>query len=273
MAEFLIDHDYHIHSYISPCSGDPGQTPAYIAKYAADHGITDICLTDHFWDERARSRRDLGFYRDQTVARISEALPLPQQPGVRFSFGCEADLDRDMVLGMTPEHYDTFDFINVAISHLHFPGLTADEVDYASEECIADLWVRRFEAVLESDLPHKKVGFAHITCILMPQEANLDETKIIDLIPDSVYRELFRRAAALGAGIELNHDAFTPNDEKMLHMLRPYRIAKESGCRFFLGSDAHGRDEFYPEGRAFRRAVALLGLTDADRYRIPEHHS
>ena len=78
MAEFLIDHDYHIHSYISPCSGDPGQTPAYIAKYAADHGITDICLTDHFWDERARSTVICMSVCDSRD--LSESLPWQDPP-------------------------------------------------------------------------------------------------------------------------------------------------------------------------------------------------
>ena len=70
MSDFSLNHDYHIHSYISPCSGDPEQTPEFIAKYATDHNLSDICLTDHFWDETVSSKRDLGFYREQTFARI-----------------------------------------------------------------------------------------------------------------------------------------------------------------------------------------------------------
>ena len=178
-------------------------------------------------------------------------------------------MDRDMILGISPERCDSFDFINIAISHLHFPGLTADESDYASEERIADLWVRRLDAVLSMDIPFYKVGIAHMTCILLPSNTNADEAKIIDMIPDSVFSELFECAAGLGVGIELNTDAFTPSDEKMEHMLRPYRIAKDCHCRFYLGSDAHSRDEFCGDKRAFKRAVSLLGLTDADRYRIP----
>ena len=42
---FQFDHDYHIHSYISPCSSDPQQTPENILKYAQANGLKEIVLT------------------------------------------------------------------------------------------------------------------------------------------------------------------------------------------------------------------------------------
>ena len=49
--KFTYDHDLHIHSSVSPCGGDPAQTPGRILQYAADNGLKTICVTDHYWDD------------------------------------------------------------------------------------------------------------------------------------------------------------------------------------------------------------------------------
>ena len=46
--KYIIDHDLHIHSCLSACSGNPAQTPAAILNYARANGFKHICLTDHF---------------------------------------------------------------------------------------------------------------------------------------------------------------------------------------------------------------------------------
>ena len=48
---YKIDHDYHIHTRLSLCSEDDGQTPAAILELAKRRNLKKICLTDHFWDE------------------------------------------------------------------------------------------------------------------------------------------------------------------------------------------------------------------------------
>lgn len=46
--KFKIDHDLHIHSYISECSSDVLQTADRILQYAKDNHLSTVCLTDHF---------------------------------------------------------------------------------------------------------------------------------------------------------------------------------------------------------------------------------
>ena len=36
---FVVDHDYHIHSYLSLCSHDDEHTPARILQYAKELGL------------------------------------------------------------------------------------------------------------------------------------------------------------------------------------------------------------------------------------------
>lgn len=59
----FVDHDFHIHSYLSPCSGAEGvtQTAENILKYAEENGFNTICVTDHYWDETVPSR--VGMWR------------------------------------------------------------------------------------------------------------------------------------------------------------------------------------------------------------------
>lgn len=266
--KFQLNHDYHIHSFISPCSDDPEQVPDRIFKYALDNGLNEICLTDHHWDESVAADDIPGFYKESSFERISSALPLPQSDKVKFRFGCETELDKNMVLGIAPDHFDRFDFVIIPTTHMHMTGFTVAEKDYSSEERMSELWVERISRVLDMDLPFEKIGFAHLTCILMPSEYKLNEIKVLDSVPDDVLREIFATAAKKGAGIELNYDAISGDEDYRASSLRYYRIAKECGCKFYAGSDAHGTGDFL--FHPYERTVNLLGLEETDRYFIPE---
>ena len=49
--KYQIDHDLHIHSFLSTCAKNPEQTPRRILSQAQEAGLTTLCLTNHFWDE------------------------------------------------------------------------------------------------------------------------------------------------------------------------------------------------------------------------------
>jgi len=49
-------------------------------------------------------------------------------------------------------------------------------------------------------------------------------------------------------------------------MLRPYRIAKEMGCKFFLGSDAHTPEVFGRAAKKFNDIIEMLELTEEDKF-------
>jgi hypothetical protein len=143
-------------------------------------------------------------------------------------------------------------------------GFTAEEEDYDYPERFASHWVRRFGAVLDMKLPFNKVGIAHLTCnCLAPGGRYLD---ILQMIPDEEMAYLFAKAAKLGAGIELNFEDMKFSDDEADIVLRPYRIAKKCGCKFYFGSDAHKPEVFEKVSGVFERAVDLLGLTEEDKF-------
>ena len=110
--QYILNHDLHIHSRLSSCSGDPTQTPEAILSSAKKNELNLICLTDHFWDEcvPGASRWYDTYHK---YSDISKALPLPSDPEVEFLFGCEVDMDKNGVIGISKEKYDLFDFIIV----------------------------------------------------------------------------------------------------------------------------------------------------------------
>ncbi|MBQ8814272.1 MAG: hypothetical protein IJZ85_07250 [Lachnospiraceae bacterium] len=260
---FLINHDLHIHSQLSSCCGDPEQTTARILRYAEDNDFTDICLTDHYWDEDVPGASK--WYMPQNTPHLMKALPLPQSDRVRFRFGCETEMDMRGTIGISEKRMELFDFIIIPTTHLHMAGFTINgDADVAER---ADAWVNRLDSVLNRDLPFEKIGIAHLTCALMagkrPAFSHID---VLRLISDETMRELFTLAAKREVGIELNFNVAKYDEETLDEMFRPYQIAKACGCKFYLGSDAHGIDQLLAAKENFRRIVARLGLTEEDRF-------
>ncbi len=269
MGKFKIDHDLHIHSQLSSCSSDPAQTTEAILAYAQSNGLRTICLTDHFWDSSVPGASE--WYKPQDFAHISQALPLPQAPGCRFLFGCEGDMDRNFTIGIAPETFAKFDFVIIPTPHLHMRGFTISEEDAEQPARRAELCVERFESLLDRPLPFGKIGLAHPTCPLLAGSGGgqhpLQYLDIIDLVPDETWGRLFTRAAHAGIGIELNILLKRLKDEdECRRVLRPYRIARECGCTFYLGSDAHTPAGLAGAIARFEAIVDALELEEKDKF-------
>ena len=264
--KYKIDHDYHIHSYLSTCSKDDLQTPENILNYAKKNGLHSICLTDHYWDSEVGGASK--WYMPQNYEHISLSLPLPKCKDVDFLFGCEGDMDKNCTIGIPQSRYDSFDFMIIPTTHLHMLGFTIDEQYKTDINEKSKLWVTRLDAVLNSNLPFKKIGIAHPACFLMMKYSRKDYIKLLDSIPDCEIERVFAKAASLGCGIELNYSDMSFSDNETDSVLRMFRWAKNCGCKFYLGSDAHTYTELNMTTDAFERAINILGLTENDKFHI-----
>lgn len=261
--KFKLDHDYHIHSQLSSCSSDPAQTAAYILQYGERNHYKSLCLTDHYWDERVPGASN--WYAPQNTAHIMESLPLPQGEHTKFYFGCETEMDKYFHIGISPETIEKLDFVIIPTTHLHMDGFTIDECDDNLERR-AELYVERLDKLLSMDLPFEKIGVAHLTCPLMARKHPGDHLIVLDSIEDSVYRELYGRMAKLGVGFELNFSISDCSAEDRERTLRPYRIAKEVGCKFYIGTDAHHNPGLDNAIERFTPIIDALDLQESDKF-------
>ena len=90
--------------------------------------------------------------------------------------------------------------------------------------------------------------------------------RCLSLIKDEDMKRLFAKAAKLGLGIELNVGAWELSESALPETIRPYRIAAECGCKFYLGSDAHAPDELNLANPA--RMAELLCLDETQKFKI-----
>ena len=261
--KYIVDHDLHIHTYLSLCSGDPEQTPARIVQYAKEKELSTVCLTDHYWDESIPGASE--WYQKSNYARIRESLSFMPPRDVTFLFGCETEMDKHFRLGIGEKMLSRFDFIVVPTTHLHMEGFTIDEKDFSADRR-AELYVKRLDALLSMSLPFEKIGIAHLTCPLIDPKGGA--LKVLNKISDGTLRELFLRVAEKGAGVELNFNASAYTGEELQSVLRPYRIAKEAGCRFYFGSDAHHPDKLLTAKSNFIRIATLLHLEEEDKFTV-----
>ena len=257
---FIVDHDIHIHSTISPCCHDENQTPQAILEYAVKNGYKKICLTNHLWDEAVESEAE--WHDGQRFSCLCSALPLPQAEGVDFLFGAEADMDYNFVLGVGEKALEKLDFITVPTTHMHLAGNTVREKIQTPEEAVP-LWFQRLYKLLEKDLPWHKIGIAPLTCghILKGKTA-----EVVKLLPENELYNVFSLCSQKGVGIELNVKTLAMSEEEKSIIMKPYFIAKDCGCKFYLGSDAHRVDALLDAKENFENVVTLLGLEEKDKF-------
>ena len=264
MKKYTFDHDFHIHSRLSSCSHDPEQSPEQILRYAEKEGLHTIVITDHFWDEKVEGASK--WYSKQNYPHISQSKPLPQSEGIRFLFGCETDMDKNLTLGCSRERMEELDFIVVPTTHFHMTNFTMSEEMLASPESRAEWWVKRIDALLAMDLPFHKIGLAHMTCPLIWKGDREKLLATVSAIPDHEMHRVFAKAAKLGIGIEINPGNMKYAEEEKDILLRPFRIAKEEGCKFYCGSDVHHPENFANVRQWIERGIDDLGLTEEDKF-------
>lgn len=259
---FTVDHDFHIHSTVSPCCHDEKQTPQAILEYGMKNGFKKICLTNHLWDESVESVAE--WHEAQRFSSLCSVLPLPQAEDIEFLFGAEADMDYNFTLGISPSTLEKLDFVAVPTTHMHLAGYTVKEKIQTPEEA-AELWFDRLFALLKKDLPWQKIGVAHLTCGHIFKNRT---EEVIRLLPEEKLYEAFSLCSQKGVGIELNMKTLAMTEEEKSILLRPYYIAKDCGCKFYLGSDAHKREALESAKENFENIVTLLGLEEKDKFII-----
>lgn len=236
-----IDHDLHMHSFLSRCCKTPWISfPENMIARAAAAGMKTIGFSDHMWDSAVPGAT--AWYAPQNfiyISQIRRLLP-PDTRGVRILFGCETEMRGDGAPCITPEVAAQFDFVLMPHSHLHIKGILPPSC--RTPQQIADFMVDRFLRSLELDyvtgIPHSFV----------PGNDQSLADQVVACISDRQLHDCFGRAAERRIGIEVTTNFFPslkPPDQRQYHdetYLRILTVARQVGCCFYLGSDAHNVD-------------------------------
>jgi histidinol phosphatase-like PHP family hydrolase len=262
-ADFLFS-DLHVHTNKSLCA--PRDTvPASYVPYCKDEGIRIIGISDHVYPEDMLAQ--YGYPEDKRVGRLLDLRPIlkedEERSGIRYLLGCEIDyFDCVGYPYISPEESVDFDYVLFASSHiLNYPHMYT-AYDLGSPDVLRRLTIERFIAACKLDYP-VPMGICHpLYPICSPHQA-----EIIDGMSDATLKELFSMAAEKHISIEIHACLYrkdTPHNEFGLsdHYLRILAAAKDCGCKFHMGSDAHEPRAFVGSHEKLRKAAELLHLTE-----------
>lgn len=234
----IIKHDIHIHSFLSACCPDKdNQVPEKIIKKAEQIGLETIGFADHCWANPAL--RPSSWYEPQNerqIIRLKNALA-SIETDLRVMVGIEAETVAPGQFGVTPEFAESLDYVLLSCSHFHMKDFVQGPTDN-QPKTVAEYLVTFFKSAINSGIPTSiahpflPFGFTEI----------FDDT--IKSISDSTFTELFSQAKENGIGIEITLSYF-PHGSGNWSLETPLRflsLAKDAGCKFTFGSDAHTLD-------------------------------
>ena len=235
-----IRHDLHIHTTCSPCCSDQMQTPDRILIECQRLGLRKIGLADHVWlraDHTPGEWRG-GAYSDLKKFRQRHTEETAGENHVTILYGCEADTLSPGVFSITKKFAQTVDYVIMAANHFHFRD-TVMQPSQITPQAIGDHMLKMFQATVRSGMadiiPH----------VFMPMGYWQYYESAVAAISDAQFIEVFSEAAAGNIAIELSPVYLPPpigSLRQTWHLDTPLRVlalAKQAGCRFTFGSDAH----------------------------------
>lgn len=259
MMQFPL-HDLHIHTNLSECSRDPLQTVENIVRYAAEHHIPTVGISNHVWDREIPGASDWYAPQDfDHILAIRRQIPSDLH-GVRLLIGAETEFAGGKI-ALTRAHRDELDYVLVPHSHIHMVGLVLPR-DRVTDRQVANYLVESF-----LDLVSRNFATA-IAHPFSPVGRTPENVKAItDCISDDAFAHCFSAAREHHAAIELNGSCFARewnNPDLMRGHERMFSIARDCGVTFTLGSDAHALDELGNVDLS-RRLANRLGIGE-DRF-------
>lgn len=255
-----IDHDLHIHTFLSSCCNDKRMFMENICKKELELGIKTICFTNHVWDKDVPCQDE--FYITQDISNSKKNLPLPQVDGMRVLFGCETEYIGGNKLGMTKKHFDEYDFVIIPINHFN-SFIRAGNIKTPLQA--AELIMIRLEQLITLDIPFEKVGIPHLNTTLAFEDV---QTEIIANMDETRMKNIFDFLAKKGTGIELNQSGFKQGWKKDEYAhLWYFRLAKKAGCKFYFCSDGHKISDI-DKLQYLNEPAEMLKLSENDIYTI-----
>ncbi len=267
-----VTHDFHLHTHLSLCAPDKTGTVENYIKSAKEQGIKKLGFAEHFWGSapgdpeyyKNVQMNPYNYYNTQNFEYISQKKPELEAAkgcGVELYFGCEAEYDPfTHGVAVTEELAEKFDFMIVTNSHTHMMMPKSSYLPYSKH---VEFMINAYEEIINSNVSKYITSMAHpFEAVACPYGYEL----LMNMISDDEYKRLFDKTANKGIAIEINTADLLGKPEwklETMQKIRMFRLAKECGCKFTFGSDAHILSEFEPYSKA-DSVADFLNLTQDD---------
>ena len=262
-----ITQNIHMHTSLSSCAVRDASVAGYVEDAVKSGEFKLLGFTDHLWDSDVPGCT--GWYRPQNVEHVLQLkkdLPASgEMNGVKLLFGCETEFINGGILCLTEEHAELFDYLLVPHSHCHMNVVMPRE--YADDpKKYAQFLMDSFMRLVNHPMAKKITIAAHP---FVAGTSHMRYNEIQSHIPNSYFYEAFAAAKEAEIAIEMNGSClvYLPEEEiPNCEYVRIFSIAKECGCRFTYGSDAHDH-RYGPDGRKLHLVEAFFdqcGITEAD---------
>lgn len=268
-----VNHDFHIHTNLSLCAPDKTGTVENYLISAKKHGLDKLGFANHFWGSEAGDSQYYktvkmnpeNYYLTQNYDYISQIKPELEKcrcEEVKFYFGAECEYDPfKKSIAVSKEHVESFDFLIVPNSHTH---MMMPKSFYEPYEKHIEFMFDAFYDIINCEFSKYITSIAHPFRAVAPP---YDRTILNKMITDDQYKRAFDAAANKNIAMEINVFPIvkeTPNDISTLDEdIRMFRLAKECGCKFTFGSDAHIISEHTNYSNA-DMVAEILGLNEND---------
>jgi histidinol phosphatase-like PHP family hydrolase len=233
LAAAYAERDFHVHTFFSPCSHDEGNTIPNIVKAAAERGIEQLALTDH-WYEARRGYKPPKFYRivDQTIYERTRAAVASLDTEVEVLVACEVDMPRPGVFNGSEQLARQLDYVLVTASHFHLGDV--EQPPSRDPRTLAEHGLKFLRAAIE--WPPTQV-VAHPICGFWAKGCDLAD--VVDTITDEELLEVLSLARDNDVALEMNRTLFGQSERRDAAQLRFFRLVKQAGCKVSPGSDTH----------------------------------
>jgi len=239
----IIKHDFHIHTNLSLCANKEATLEMYAQK-GRELGLEKMAITNHLWDHAIpdwKNDENSEFYQVQDFDYISKEIELIENAnrnGANFLFGCEAEYSfKHHRPAISPAVAEQMDVLLVPNSHTH---LTMPKSYYEPHEMHIEFMKNAFMDIVNSDVAKYITAIPHpFMAVCCPY----DNRMLLNEISEEDFKVCFSAAAEKGIALELNPNFIKNKPLNMVYddpIFRMYRIGKECGCKFTVGTDAHG---------------------------------
>jgi histidinol phosphatase-like PHP family hydrolase len=250
--------DLHVHTYLSACCREKErQTPRAILALAERMNVSTIGFSDHVWANPEIVPSD--WYRPQDTSQISRLRE--DLAGVSTEIdvlvGCEADMIAPGAFGITAEFAQELDFVLLACSHFHMSGFVAQPEGKTPRHLgrhMLDFFLSGVSSGLATSIAHPFYPLGYFD----------QYDSAIDAISDAEFLDVFGAAAEHDVALEITTAFIPTHSARSFSIETPIRflsLAKQAGCKFTLGTDAHSPEAQMrlPELVALTKPIGLTG--------------